>query len=85
MLKVASLILAASLVSLINNSQVVAQTVAAPAAVSEIHGNFIVNQGGASALELLTLIEFIQEKARDERNVELETEIKILGDDESSF
>ena len=55
------------------------------AAVSEVHGNFVVNQGGATALEILTLIEFIQEKARDERNVELETEIKILGDDEPSF
>jgi UDP-N-acetylenolpyruvoylglucosamine reductase len=55
------------------------------AAVSEIHGNFIVNQGGASASELLTLIDFIQTKARDERQVELETEIKILGDDEPSF
>ena len=55
------------------------------AAVSEVHGNFVVNQGGASALEILTLIEFIQEKARDERRVELETEIKILGEDEPAF
>lgn len=55
------------------------------AAVSEVHGNFVINQGGASALEILTLIEFIQEKAREDRNVELETEIKILGDEESSF
>ena len=55
------------------------------AAISEIHGNFVVNQGGASALEILTLIEFIQEKARTERSVELETEIKILGEDEASF
>jgi UDP-N-acetylmuramate--L-alanine ligase/UDP-N-acetylenolpyruvoylglucosamine reductase len=55
------------------------------AAVSEVHGNFVINQGGASALEILTLIEFVQEKARDERRVELETEIKILGDDEPSF
>ncbi len=55
------------------------------AAISEVHGNFVVNQGGATALEILTLIEFIQEKARDERNVELETEIKILGDEEPSF
>jgi UDP-N-acetylenolpyruvoylglucosamine reductase len=55
------------------------------AAVSEVHGNFVVNQGGASALEILTLIEFIQEKARTERSVELETEIKILGDDEACF
>ena len=55
------------------------------AAVSEVHGNFVVNQGGASALEILTLIEFIQDKARDERRVELETEIKILGEEEPAF
>ena len=55
------------------------------AAVSEVHGNFVVNQGGASALEILTLIEFIQDKARNERGVELETEIKILGEEEASF
>lgn len=55
------------------------------AAVSELHGNFVVNQGGASALEVLTLIEFIQDKAREERSVELETEIKILGEDEAEF
>ncbi len=60
-------------------------TTCGQAAVSEIHGNFVVNQGGASALEILTLIEFIQEKARDERSVELETEIKILGEDEPEF
>jgi UDP-N-acetylmuramate--alanine ligase len=60
-------------------------TVCGQAAVSEVHGNFIVNQGGATALEVLTLIEFIQDKARDERNVELETELKILGDEEASF
>ncbi|MEO8616145.1 MAG: UDP-N-acetylmuramate--L-alanine ligase [Luteolibacter sp.] len=55
------------------------------AAVSELHGNFVVNTGGASALEVLTLIEFIQEKARDEHQIELETEIKILGEDEATF
>jgi UDP-N-acetylmuramate--alanine ligase len=55
------------------------------AAVSEIHGNFVVNSGGASALEVLTLIEFIQQKARDEHQIELETEIKILGEEEAAF
>ncbi len=55
------------------------------AAVSEVPGNFVINTGGASALEVLTLIEFIQEKARDEHQIELETEIKILGEDESTF
>lgn len=55
------------------------------AAVSEVHGNFVVNTGGASALEVLTLIEFIQEKARTDHQIELETEIKILGEDEPAF
>jgi len=55
------------------------------AAVSEVHGNFVVNQGGASAKEILQLIETIQQKARDEQNIELETEVKILGEDEAQF
>ncbi len=55
------------------------------AAVSEVHGNFVVNTGGASALDVLTLIEFIQGKAQDEHQIELETEIKILGEDEATF
>jgi len=55
------------------------------AAVSESHGNFIVNTGGASATEILTLIESIQAKAKTQRYVDLETEVKILGEDESDF
>jgi UDP-N-acetylmuramate--alanine ligase len=55
------------------------------AAVSESHGNFIVNSGGASATEILTLIESIQAKAKAERYVDLETEVKILGEDEPDF
>lgn len=55
------------------------------AAVSEAHGNFIVNTGGATATEILTLIESIQSKAKTERYVDLETEIKVLGEDEPAF
>ena len=55
------------------------------AAVSEVHGNFVVNQGGATATEILQLIESIQQKAHSERGVELETEVKILGEDEPQF
>jgi len=55
------------------------------AAVSEIHGNFVVNQGGASASDILQLIGSIQQKARSEYAIELETEIKILGTDEAEF
>jgi UDP-N-acetylenolpyruvoylglucosamine reductase len=55
------------------------------AAVSEVHGNFVVNQGGASAREILELIDSIQQKAEAEHGIELETEVKIIGDDEAQF
>jgi UDP-N-acetylmuramate--alanine ligase len=55
------------------------------AAVSEVHGNFVVNQGGATATDILQLIDSIQRKAKSERGVELETEVKILGEDEPAF
>ncbi|MFT3990967.1 MAG: UDP-N-acetylmuramate--L-alanine ligase [Luteolibacter sp.] len=60
-------------------------TTCGQAAVSEVHGNFVVNQGGATATEIITLIEFLQKEAKEERSVDLETEIKILGDDECTF
>jgi UDP-N-acetylmuramate--L-alanine ligase/UDP-N-acetylenolpyruvoylglucosamine reductase len=55
------------------------------AAVSDVHANFVVNQGGASAKDILQLIESIQQKAKADRSVDLETEIKILGEDEAQF
>jgi UDP-N-acetylmuramate--alanine ligase len=51
------------------------------ARVSEIHGNFIVNDGGASSREVLELIAKIQERARTQRGIELETEVQIVGED----
>ncbi|MFZ2641814.1 MAG: UDP-N-acetylmuramate--L-alanine ligase [Verrucomicrobiia bacterium] len=50
------------------------------ARVSEVHGNFIVNDGGATAADVLQLIEFIKKRAREERGIELETEVMILGE-----
>ncbi|MFD2257663.1 UDP-N-acetylmuramate--L-alanine ligase [Luteolibacter algae] len=55
------------------------------ASVSDIHGNFIVNNGKATAAEILALIEMIQKKAKEERYTDLETEIKIIGEDEPQF
>jgi len=55
------------------------------AAVSEVHGNFIVNNGKASAKDILALIESIQKTAKSERGVDLETEVKIIGEDETQF
>lgn len=51
------------------------------AEVSLEHGNFIVNRGKATAADVLVLIEQIKTKAREERGVELETEVQILGED----
>ncbi len=55
------------------------------ARVSEVHGNFIVNEGNARARDVLDLIAKIQEKARTERGIELETEVEIVGQDELDF
>ena len=49
------------------------------ARVSKVHGNFIVNDGGATAAEVLELIERIQRIAREKRGIELETEVQIVG------
>jgi UDP-N-acetylenolpyruvoylglucosamine reductase len=51
------------------------------ARVSEVHGNFIVNDGGATAREVLELIAKIQQTARSKRGIELETEVQIVGDE----
>ena len=50
------------------------------ARVSEVHGNFIVNDGGATAAEMLELIELIKTRARAKRGIELETEVQIVGE-----
>jgi UDP-N-acetylenolpyruvoylglucosamine reductase len=50
------------------------------AVVSDEHGNFIVNTGTATARDVLELIAVIKARARDERGVELETEVEIIGE-----
>ena len=50
------------------------------ARVSQVHGNFIVNDGAATADEVLELIGQIQARARRERGIELETEVQIVGE-----
>jgi UDP-N-acetylmuramate--alanine ligase len=51
------------------------------ARVSEVHGNFIVNEGAATADQVLELIAQIQTTARKKLGVELETEVQIVGED----
>ena len=50
------------------------------AAVSLEHGNFIVNDGTASARDVLELIELIRQRVRTQRGIELETEVEIIGE-----
>ena len=51
------------------------------AVVSEIHANFIVNEGNATATDVLDLIALIQERARAVRGVDLVPEVEIVGED----
>ncbi len=51
------------------------------ARVSEIHANFIVNDGGASAAEMLALIERIKQSASAARGIQMVTEVQIVGHD----
>lgn len=52
------------------------------ASVSDVHGNFIVNEGKATARDVLDLIAEIKAIAREDRGIELETEVQIIGQDE---
>lgn len=50
------------------------------AVVSEKHGNWILNDGGATAADIETLIRTIQARVRDRFGVELEPEVRIVGE-----
>jgi UDP-N-acetylmuramate--L-alanine ligase/UDP-N-acetylenolpyruvoylglucosamine reductase len=52
------------------------------ARVSRVHGNFIVNDGGARAADVLELIDDIKKVAWRKRGIELETEVEIVGEPE---
>jgi UDP-N-acetylenolpyruvoylglucosamine reductase len=50
------------------------------AVVSLEHGNFIVNVGGGTARDVLELIGLLKKRAREERGIELQTEVEIIGE-----
>jgi len=50
------------------------------AVVSVAHGNFIVNEGNATATDMLDLIQVIQERVWAERGIKLQTEVQIVGE-----
>jgi len=52
------------------------------AMVSHEHGNFIVNDGSATARDVLELIAVLRSRVQTERGIELHTEVEIVGEDE---
>lgn len=50
------------------------------AVVSEIHANYIVNRGAATAAQVRQLIEQVRERVRRSSGRDLELEIKLLGE-----
>lgn len=49
------------------------------AQVSPVHGNFLVNLGGATASDVIQLSSFVKMKARDELGIFLEDEVQYVG------
>ena len=55
------------------------------AQVSEMHANFIVNTGNASAADIETLLNQVQGTVEQQQGVRLETEVRIVGDHEAGL
>ena len=51
------------------------------AEVSELHAGFIINRGGATARDVLALIEHIRKTVKEQYGVELEPEIRLVGEE----
>lgn len=49
------------------------------AQVSEKHAGFIINRGGATAADILSLIKHVQARVKAQTGVSLETEIRLIG------
>jgi UDP-N-acetylmuramate dehydrogenase len=49
------------------------------AKISEMHGNFIVNGGNATAEDVLSLIQYVKDTIYRQYQVKMETEVEIIG------
>ena len=49
------------------------------AQVSEKHCGFVINKGGATATDILELMDIVTDTVYDKYGVKLEPEVKILG------
>ena len=53
------------------------------ARISEVHGNFIVNDGGAAAADVLALMELVARRVHEAYGLELEPEVRLVGFEEA--
>jgi UDP-N-acetylmuramate dehydrogenase len=53
------------------------------AQVSEVHANFIINRGNARAADVLELIDLVRGTVKEKEHIELELEIRVLGEEAS--
>jgi UDP-N-acetylenolpyruvoylglucosamine reductase len=51
------------------------------ARVSDVHANFILNEGGATASEVLALVEQVRAEVLKKHGVRLESEVQIIGEE----
>jgi len=49
------------------------------AVVSDLHANFIVNEGGASAEEVIALIKRVRDRVKESNGMLLEPEVTLMG------
>lgn len=51
------------------------------AKVSTKHAGFIVNEGGATSKDILELTEYVKQQVNEKFNVDIELEVKVIGED----
>ena len=49
------------------------------ASISEVHANFIVNEGGASCEDILALIRMARYEVKAQKGIDLEPEVRLVG------
>lgn len=60
-------------------------TVVGGAEISRIHGNFIINRGGASSDDVIELVKLVRREAKEKRRVELQPEALLYGNNWDTF
>ena len=49
--------------------------------VSDLHAGFIINNGNATAEDILKLIDYVKEKVKEKFNTDIKLEVKVLGEE----